>query len=308
MSVDDLGAHVGDVEARDLAGVVEDLRRLLGLVGVDVDLQRRVVADDEDRVADLLQPRHERPGLEVLAGDGEVGAVAVGLAGVLRVRDARRGVVLQLGRLGAAQGGDDAREDDRHAVAAGVDHARLAEDRQQIGAALDRGLAGDDRALERVGDQAVLVLGRGVAEEAALLFGQVREVASDRRGHVAHHGEHRALGRRADRRVGALGGGRERGAEQHGIDQLARAGDQLLGRAADQLGEDHAAVAPRAQQGGAGHGLDDLVAADLVDRAALVGGQAVELGEHGLERERHVVARVAVGDREDVEIVDLLAA
>jgi hypothetical protein len=36
--------------------------------------------------------------------------------------------------------------------------------------------------------------------------------------------------------------------------------------------------------------------------------KAVELGEHRLERERHVVARVAIGNREDVEIVDLLAA
>ena len=36
-------------------------------------------------------------------------------------------------------------------------------------------------------------------------------------------------------------------------------------------------------------------------------GQPVELVEHGAQGERHVVARVAVGDREDVEVVDLLA-
>ncbi len=36
----DLHAHVGDVEARDLAAPANDGRRLLGLVGVDVDLQR----------------------------------------------------------------------------------------------------------------------------------------------------------------------------------------------------------------------------------------------------------------------------
>ena len=53
--------------------------------------------------------------------------------------------------------------------------------------------------------------------------------------------------------------------------------------------------------------LDDLLAADLVERP-LVLGQAVELVEHGAQRERHVVAGVAVGDREDVEVVDLLAA
>ena len=37
-------------------------------------------------------------------------------------------------------------------------------------------------------------------------------------------------------------------------------------------------------------------------------GEPVELVEHGAQRERHVVAGVAVGDREDVEVVDLLTA
>ena len=39
-----------------------------------------------------------------------------------------------------------------------------------------------------------------------------------------------------------------------------------------------------------------------------IAGEAVELVQHGAQRQRHVVARVAVGDREDVEVVDLLAA
>ena len=48
-----------DVEVGDLAGALEEGDGGLGLVGVDVDLQRRLVADDEDRVADPLQPRQE---------------------------------------------------------------------------------------------------------------------------------------------------------------------------------------------------------------------------------------------------------
>ena len=36
-------------------------------------------------------------------------------------------------------------------------------------------------------------------------------------------------------------------------------------------------------------------------------GEPVELLEHGAQREHHVVAGVAVGDREHVEVVDLLA-
>ncbi len=63
---------------------------------------------------------------------------------------------------------------------------------------------------------------------------------------------------------------------------------------------------PRApEQRGARDGVDELVAADLVDVA--LRGQAVELVEHRAQRERHVVAGVAVGDREHVEVVDLLA-
>ena len=54
------------------------------------------------------------------------------------------------------------------------------------------------------------------------------------------------------------------------------------------------------------HGVDDATAADLVERGALA--ECVELAQDRAQRQRHVVARVAVGDREDVQVVDLLAA
>ena len=96
---------------------------------------------------------------------------------------------------------------------------------------------------------------------------------------------------------------------EHRVDELAGPRDELLGRAADELGEDHAAVAARAEQRGAGDRVDDLVAADLVDRVLVLGlREAVDLVEAGAQRQRHVVARVAVGDGEDVEVVDLRAA
>ena len=135
------------------------------------------------------------------------------------------------------------------------------------------------------------------------------DVGDDLVRHLARDRQDRALGGLAHRGVGAVGGVRQRRADQRRVDQLAGAADELLGGAADQLGEDHAGVAARAEQRGARHRLDDLLAPDLVDRALLVGAlQAVELVEHGAQRERHVVARVAVGDREHVEVVDLLAA
>ncbi len=198
-------------------------------------------------------------------------------------------------------------EDDRHAVAAGVDHAGLAQRGQQLGAAAHGRLAGGDRALEDVGDRRVLLLGGRARAQARV--GHVRQLAHRERGHLAHHREHRALGRLAHRGVAAVGGARHRGADEHRIDELAGPRDQLLGGAADQLRQDHPAVAAGAQQRRALDALDDLVAPDVVDRA-LAGllGQLVDLGQARAQRERHVVARVAVGDGEHVEVVDLLAA
>ena len=229
---------------------------------------------------------------------------------MLRVADARRRLDRDLGRVRAAQRGDHAGDDDRQRVAAGVDDAALAQDRQQVGAALDGRLAGAQRALEDVGDERVLH--RGVALGAQPRVAHVRDLGRHARRHVAQDGEDRALGRLAHRAVRALRGARHRGADEDRVDELAGAADELLGGAADELREDDAAVAAGAEQGRAGDGLDDLVAADLVDEATSpcerVRREPVELGEHGLQRERHVVAGVAVGDREDVEVVDLAAA
>ena len=214
-----------------------------------------------------------------------------------------RRVVGELGRLGAAQRGDHAGEDHGQAVAAGVDDARLAQHRQQLGAApTDCWPASSARSSTSAISSSwwsASLLARGAA-------GHVRELGGDAAGHLAHDGEDRALGRLAHGAVGAVGGARHRGADQDRVDELAGARGQLLGGAADQLREDHAAVAARAEQRRAGDGLDDLVAADLVDLALL--GEPVELVEHGAQRERHVVPRVAVGDREDVQVVDLVAA
>ena len=52
-----------------------------------------------------------------------------------------------------------------------------------------------------------------------------------------------------------------------------------------------------------GDRLDDVVA---IDRCERVRPQAVEAVEHRPDRPRHVVARVPVGNREHVQVVDLL--
>ena len=173
------------------------------------------------------------PGSSAFAGDGEVRAVAVGRGRVLRMGDARGRVMLERRRIGAAQRGDHAREDDRQAVAAGVHDARLAQDRQQVRAALDRRLARVQRVLEHVGEH--LVLGRVVDAMLEPRLVHVRDLTRRARGHLADHREDRALGGIADAAVRAIGGARHRGGDQHRVDELAGAADELLGGAADQL-------------------------------------------------------------------------
>ena len=102
---------------------------------------------------------------------------------MLRMGDPRRRVVVELGRLGAAQRGDDAGEDDGEAEAAGVDDAGLAQHRQEVGAAPDRLLAGVERALQHLGDQRVLALGVVGLLEPRLVH--VRELGRDAVRHLA---------------------------------------------------------------------------------------------------------------------------
>ena len=223
---------------------------------------------------------------------------------MVRVRDAGGRVMLERRRVGPPQRRDDAREDDRQAVATGVHDPRLAQDRQQLRAALDRGLAGVQRVLEHVGEH--LVLRRVVDPVMQARLGHVRDLTRRAGGHLSDDGEDRALGGVSHGAVGAVGRAGHGGGDQHWVHELAGPADELLGGAADELGEDHAGVATGAQQRRAGHGVDDLVAPDHVDVA--LRGEIVELGQDRAQGQRHVVARVTVGDREDVEVVDFLAA
>ena len=209
--------------------------------------------------------------------------------------------MLQRRRLVAAQRRDHAREDDRQPVPAGVHDTRFAQDRQQLGTALDRALARVQGVLEDVGEH--LVLGRVVDAMLEAWLAHVRDLARRAGGHLAHDREDRALGGVADAAVRAVGRAGHGGGDEDGVHELARAADELLGGAADELAEDDAGVSARAEQRRAGDGVDDLVAADLVD--VPLRGEVVELGQHGAQRQRHVVARVAVGDRKHVQVIDL---
>ena len=71
-----LRVHVRDLDSLDRAARRADRERLAGLVGVHVHLHRRGIADDEQRVAELLELALELLALQAFALDHERRAVA----------------------------------------------------------------------------------------------------------------------------------------------------------------------------------------------------------------------------------------
>jgi hypothetical protein len=211
--------------------------------------------------------------------------------------------VLELRGGYAAERREAARDDHGEPVGAGIHHARVAQDRELLGSPRDRLLAGLESVLEHLGKQLVLLL-RGRSGPESLRV-HVREVVGDAGGHRPDCGEHRALGGVAHRCVRRVRCACERRGHQHRVHQLTLARGELLGRSAHDLGEDHPAVAARAEQRCARHGAHDLVAVEAVDRLPV---EVVERIEHRPHRQRHVVPRVTIGDRKDVQVVDLLPA
>ncbi len=242
-----------------------------------------------------------------MPGDDEVGAVPKAAVLVVGTAQARRLLVgdLEQVRAVAAEPGDDAGEYEHQPVPAGVDDTRFPQRRELLRRALDRPLAVVDRLFEDLGEDGILLLVADTAVEPLLVGLEVGELARDRVGHLAEDGQHRALGRVAHGRVGGVGGAGEGRGDQDRVDQLAGPARQLLGGAADDLAEYHPGVSARPHERRPGERLHQPGAADLVHLQPV---EVVELLHHGAHRHRHVVARVAVGDREDVEVVDLLAA
>ena len=197
--------HVRDLDAADRAARDTERQRAAGVVGVHVHLERRAIADDEQRVAELLELRFERIEIEVVAFDDEDRAVAV-LRQLLMDRvDAD--LLLPFGRLGqrlAADGGCDAAHDLDEAGRAGIDDAGLAEHRQHL-------------ARRRHG----LVAGRNDLRQRRTSLCGV--------GHQAHRGQHRPLHGLLDRTVGSVARRAERLREVVG---LARATPSRRGRSA----------------------------------------------------------------------------
>ncbi len=111
--------HVGDLDPLDRAGGSAERERGAGIVGVDVHLERGLVADDEQRVAELLELALEPVAVELLALDHEDGAVAVARGLQVDRLDARRRLGGRRGRhrLAGDRAGQSAQELDEPGAA-----------------------------------------------------------------------------------------------------------------------------------------------------------------------------------------------
>ena len=280
-------AHILDLHGLKRAVGDGLLQHFAGVVGMDVDLDDLVVVHQHQGVA---QCGEEAPqGLRVLlavTGADELGAVTE--FDVLRLEGAEIGVLLDLGgRLVLRARGhglapqlvQHALENDQEALAAGVHHAGLLENRVLV---------------DGVGQGDVALLDGLVQHElhGAVLTGGLRGPP----GGQAGDGEDGALGGLHHRLVG---GGH---AVIQGHGEVAAVSLLLvlegLGKAPEQEGENDAGVAAGAPQKGVGVGLGH--------RAHAGGRLLLQLGGGGGDGHAHVGAGIPVGDRKDVELVDLL--
>ena len=271
--------HVRDLDAFDRSETCPDTECASGIVRVDVHLQRFRVADDEQRVTELLHLRLDRIAVEVVAFDHERRAVAV-LRELLMNR-----VDVQLfafeRRVGQTFAGDsrsDAAHDLEQTRSARVDDSRLAEDGELFGRARDGLLPAPDEPREQLRDVVVV--------RVLALF---RQFTDD--------GEHRSLHRLAYGAIGGVARGLKGLRDDARVDRSFAA--EHLRSTANDLRQDHAGVAARTHQRRARDFLDEP--------GPVFGVRLLELVDDGACGEGQVGAGVAVGNRVDVEVVDALA-
>ena len=223
--------HVRDLDSLDRASGGAERERGPWVVGVEVNLERGLVADDEQRVAEPLELRLEPVAIECLSLDHEDGAVAV--ARGLEVDRVHAGRCLGDGRgrqrLAGDRAGHAAQELDEPGSAR-VHDPRFPQDVELLGRS-GHGLLPvphelDEQVAERLG------VGRTP-------FGLLCELADDR--------EHRPLDRPPHCPVGGVGGSAQCQGGQRGIDSVRRGGEHV-GDASHHLGEDDARVAARPHQ------------------------------------------------------------
>ena len=277
-------AHVGDLDALDRARGGAERQRRARLVGVDVHLQRGLVADHDERVAEPLELRLEPVAIERLALDHEDGAVAV--AGRLEVdRRPTPDGASAAGAAGNASPLTALARPRRSSTSPAPPASTTPASRRTSSCSGVRATASSPC---RTSSTSRAPSG---SDSARAPLGLLRQLADDR--------QHRPLDRPPHRAVRSVGSATQRTSGQRRVDPVRRFHEDV-GDAAHDLGQDHARVAARAHQRGA---CDRVRERRPVGRLRRVDGV-----RHGAHRQREVGAGVAVGHGVDVEVVDAAAA
>ena len=228
-----LALHVRDLDAFDRTDPCSESERGAGIVGVDVDLQRARITNDEQRVTELLQLTFELLGVERFPFDDENGAVAVArLLEMDRVEACRRLIGDRLRESLTGGAGGEPPRDLQQACTARVDDACGLQHREQLGRARDSLLPARNHAPQE--------LDLRQCEHIRLLT-LLR--------HLADNSEHRSFYGAPHGAVGGIARRAERLREHRGVDLLVLG--QHIGKATDDLREDDARVPARPHQRGA---------------------------------------------------------
>src|SRR6266511_5734675 len=146
-----LGVHVRDLDPADDPDGDADRERDARLVGVNVDLERIPVSDDEQRVSERLQLRLDSLRVEIIALDHEPGAIAIARELLVCGLDPDLLVRRRFGQLLTGRRGRDSAEDLDESRRPRIDDSGLAQHVEHLPRACDTVLAApDDRREEDV--------------------------------------------------------------------------------------------------------------------------------------------------------------
>ena len=288
-----VGHLLEEIGHADLARTAtEEERRLDGrtdVVRVDVAVVEALSTDHDDRVADRSPRGLEVVGPRVVEVEKEHHLVAqfahvdravlvVAHRHRLELLDRRSGRFIGLGHGLAVENVDERIEEEQVPGTTGVDHARILQDREEFGCPGECLTSRVARSPEH-GDEVGTAVGGGTG---AL-------------GRLAHHGEDGPLDRLQHRFVRRGCGLGECRGRANGVGTRRSGLGQRRGQSAQDLAEDDTAVAACTHERPVTHRL----ASGLHVRC-----RAVELGDHRVERARHVGSGVPVGHRVHVQTVD----
>ena len=150
-----LQVHVRDLDALEDAERRSRAQCGSGVVGVDVRLERRRVADDEEGVAERREVPLERRRVERVARDDEDGAVAVARGLLVDRLDGDRLGFGGLGERLAGEVGRDPADDLDETGGARVDDSRLAQNLELVARLRDGLVTAPDEVREELGQLGV---------------------------------------------------------------------------------------------------------------------------------------------------------